>query len=109
MLLRAAESDEDPEVEAIVRMRRPGLDVPHVRIVSRFGTIATCRLPASVVPDVRRHPHVASLKAARPIGPEPEAPDWEEKLDDPTPRPTDARRPPALGVTGSGVVVGAVD
>src|SRR3954447_21440396 len=68
-LLRRSGAAPDEVLEAIVRLRRPGLRVPGVRIVSRFGTVATCRLPMGAVWAVHDHPHVASLKAARPVVP----------------------------------------
>src|SRR5829696_2822062 len=110
LLLRSEEAAEDPVVEAIVRLRRPGLDVPGVRIVSRFGSIATCRLAASSILEVRKHPNVASLKAPRRMGPELDSPDASGAPIDPSGfRPTDIRRPPGLSLTGAGVVVGVVD
>lgn len=110
LLLRSDEAAEDPVVEAIVRLRRPGLEVPGVRIVSRFGSIATCRLAASAIREVRQHPNVASLKAPRRLGPEPGSPDPGDASIDPSGLPpTDIRRPPGLSLTGAGVVVGVVD
>lgn len=60
----------DRVVEAIIRLRRPRVQLPGVRIVARFGSVATCRLPLSAIRAVRAHPAVVSLKAARPLGPE---------------------------------------
>ena len=62
-LLLAEGTAADRMIEAIIRLRRPGLDVPGVRIVARFGTVATCRLRAGDVAAVRAHPDVISLKA----------------------------------------------
>src|SRR6478736_1611782 len=93
----------DREVEAIIRFRRPGAELPGVRVVARFGPIATCRLPVAAVRDVRAHPEVLSLKAARRLGAEHAA---EAAYDDGGDVP---RRPPGLPLTGAGVVVGAVD
>ena len=110
LLLRSEEAAEDPVVEAIVRLRQPGLEVPGARIVSRFGTIATCRLAASAIRDVRRHPDVVSLKAPRLLGPEYDSPNpVGAPLDRLELRPTDVRRSPDLPLTGAGVVVGVVD
>ncbi|TYB51329.1 S8 family serine peptidase [Nonomuraea sp. PA05] len=67
-LLRDAPADR--MVEAIIRFRRPGVELPSVRLVARFGSVATCRLPLSAVREVWAHPDVISLKAPRPISPE---------------------------------------
>ena len=46
-LLRAeAGADGDRVIEAIIRLARPGIEIPDIRIVSRFGTVATCRIRA---------------------------------------------------------------
>lgn len=113
-LLRAEPSAPDREVEAIIRLRDARAVVPGVRLVARFGRIATCRLAAGDVPAVRRHPAVRSLKASRRYGPDPLGPI--ERIGAGGVRggslPGAARRPPeldAMGLTGDGVVVGVVD
>ncbi len=113
-LLRNEEAVEDRVIEAIIRFRRSGVTLPGVRIVSRFGEIATCRLARSAVRDVRAHPEVASLKAPRILGREPvrqeepgSAGGWDR--DPPEQRTTDIRRPLGLPLTGAGVVVAAID
>ena len=69
-LLRAeAGTDGGRELEAVVRLAAPGLDVPGVRMVARFGTVATCRVLARDVIAVRARPEVISVKAARGISP----------------------------------------
>ena len=76
-LLRAeAGTDGDRVLEAVIRLARPGIEIPGVRIVSRFGTIVTCRIRARDVIAVRARPDVISLKAARGLSPgfEPPAP-----------------------------------
>jgi subtilisin family serine protease len=112
-LLRAeAGADGDRVLEAVIRLTRPGIEIPDVRIVSCFGTIATCRIRARDVVAVRARPEVVSLKAARGLSPE-----LGPALGPPGPagpavpgiRPTDVRRSPALELTGAGVVVAAVD
>jgi subtilisin family serine protease len=112
-LLRAeAGTEGDRVLEAIIRLARPGIDIPDVRMVSRFGTIATCRIRARDVIAVRARPDVISLKAPRIL-----SPGFEPSVTPPDPdspalsevRPTDMRRSPGLGLTGSGVVVAAVD
>ncbi len=121
------EGGADRVIEAIIRFRRPRVELPGVRVVARFGRIATCRLPLAAVGDVRAHPDVVSLKAARPLGPECGS-DW--RHDDgaralsqriSAPDESDApeevaafhhespRRPPGLPLTGARVVVGVVD
>ena len=112
-LLRAeADSDGGRTLEAIIRMDRPGIEIPDVRMVSRFGHIATCRIHASDVVAVRARPDVVSLKAARSLSPgyEPQA-DAQvgAQPSRPNARATDVRRSPSLAVTGAGVVVGVVD
>ena len=102
-------STDDREVEAIVRLDRPQVGVAGVRIVSRFGRIATCRLRKDSILEVRRDENVVSLKAARALGPEhlqEENGDtaWERRG-----RDGDRRRPPGLLLTGAGVTVGFVD
>ena len=85
-------------VEAIIRFRTPRSRLPGVRIVARFGRIATCRLPLGAVRSVWEHPDVLSLKASRPLGPdleEPGAPLHEGGSPDaPGPPAEPLRRPP---------------
>jgi subtilisin family serine protease len=104
----------DRMVEAIIRFRRPRVELPGVRVVARFGRIATCRLPLGAVLQVRAHPDVASLKAARPLGPEgfpPGVPEVEERWEHRRRLvgPDIPRRPAGLSLTGAGVDVGVVD
>ncbi|MGW1726447.1 S8 family serine peptidase [Streptomyces sp. NPDC002306] len=111
-VLRAeAGADADREVEAVVRFREPGVEVPGVRVVSRFGTVATCRIPISDIVAVRARPEVLSVKAARGVVPgrEPDAAVPDSPGARPLPRRADLRRGPLLGPTGAGVVVAAVD
>jgi subtilisin family serine protease len=106
--LRRSTDRDSREVEAIVRLDRPQARVAGLRIVSRFGCIATCRLRKDSILDVHRNDHVVSLKAARALGPE-----HRQQAGDPAPersRPDgDSRRPPGLRLTGAGVTVGFVD
>jgi subtilisin family serine protease/LAS superfamily LD-carboxypeptidase LdcB len=117
----------DRVVEAIIRFRWPGVELPGVRVVARFGCIATCRLPLAAVPEVRAHPDVVSLKAARPLGPEgsrcgaheltdPARIDADRRASEQTqahgespPGRDVPRRPDGLSLTGACVVVGVVD
>lgn len=110
-LLRAERSTPDREIEAIIRLRDTRAVIPGVRLVARFGRIATCRLAAGSAPAVRRHPAVRSLKASRRDGPDPSRPIGADGGRG-GPRPGDVRRPPELdaaGLTGDGVVIGVVD
>jgi subtilisin family serine protease len=105
-LLRAeAAADGDREVEAIIRFVRPGTEISGVRVVSRFGTIATCRILARDVIRIRALDDVASVKAAHGLSPG-------SGLGAAGPGdmlPDDVRRPPGLTLTGRGVVVASVD
>jgi subtilisin family serine protease len=109
-LLRAeVDSDRDRVIEAIIRLARPGIEIPDVRIVSQFGAIATCRIPARDVVAVRARSDVISVKAARALseGVAPTAAPHSPIR--PTTQATDVRRSPELTVTGTGVIVAAVD
>ncbi|MEA2603861.1 MAG: hypothetical protein QOF89_4853 [Acidobacteriota bacterium] len=103
-------SGED-EVEAIVQLDPEGDVPPHVRVIARFGEIATVRLPRQRIAETWADESVVSLKAARPFGLDPdplpmasdtEAEDLEEETDD-------RRRPEGLGAAGRGVVVAVLD
>ncbi|WP_066370340.1 S8 family serine peptidase [Herbidospora mongoliensis] len=105
-LLRSDIDCDDREVEALIRLRWPDQAVRDVRIVSRFGDIATCRLPVGSILSTRQDRNVVSLKAARSLGPEaePYGPELVRSL-----TRADVRRPPGLALTGAGVVIGIVD
>src|SRR5436309_5043136 len=107
-LLRGERVVEDRMVEAIIRLRRPGSEVPGVSIVSLFGRIATCRLELGSIRRVRAQPDVVSLKASRPLGPE-DRTFAEEDRELPEAIAADSRRRQELELTGAGVVVAAVD
>lgn len=110
-LLRADVDDPDHELEAVIRFARPDVDdVPGVRLVARFGTIATCRIRAGDVVPVRARDDVLSLKAARRVSPalEPAVQSLMTTGHD-AERITDVRRQPVLAASGRGVVVSAVD
>ena len=67
--------DRAGEVEAIIRLDRPDVDVAGVRIVARFGPVATCRLQAATASWPRWHDdNVLSLKAARRSAPKRRSP-----------------------------------
>ncbi len=102
LLLRSA---GDAEVEAIVRLADPSVELPGVRMVSRFGTVATCRMPADKVVGIRSRPDVYSVKAPRVIGPTL----LEARSEARRVRATERRRPRGLGANGAGTIVASVD
>ncbi|WP_156132318.1 S8 family serine peptidase [Paraburkholderia terrae] len=109
-----AEGSPDDSVPVIIRLDNPGVIPDGVRIVSRFGNIATCRLLRGAIPSVRAHASVASMKAARSYGPAiDEAGEVFEDFQDFDvqlyPGPTDQRRPDGDLPTGKGVIVAHID
>ena len=59
----------DKDIEAVALLR-PGGPLPDaLRVVTTFGPIVTCRIPAGAVREVRAHPRIASLKATRVVEP----------------------------------------
>ncbi|SED01976.1 phage tail tip lysozyme [Streptomyces melanosporofaciens] len=96
-------------VEAIVRLDRPNAEIPGLRLVARFGQIATCRIAVERIPQVYNDPRVLSLKASRLVGPE-RAPLCHGKpIVGLTPTRTDRCGPANRRLTGQGVVVGVID
>ncbi|MFN2397745.1 MAG: S8 family serine peptidase [Gemmatimonadaceae bacterium] len=104
-LLRAGSTGD--EIEAIIRLTDPAARLPGVRLISRFGAIATCRLPLHNVIATREQDEVASLKAPRALAPERAYSDVDDA--DIALRPTDERRPRWMPYTGLGCVVGVLD
>jgi phosphatidylserine/phosphatidylglycerophosphate/cardiolipin synthase-like enzyme/subtilisin family serine protease len=104
------EGSADDIVSVILRLA-PGAPLVGVRVVSRFGPIATCRLRRGDIPRVRAEAQVLSMKAARFYGPTLEGLDAEpvEEDDDLEPKATDRRRPTGHLPTGAGVVVAHID
>jgi subtilisin family serine protease len=109
--LRAAAQKEVPgETEAIIRLAPGAAPPPQVRLIARFGEIATCRLPRERIWEVWSEDEVTSLKAPWPFGIDPDplegtsadAEEWDAGA-------SDVRRPPDLTVTGDGILVGIVD
>jgi subtilisin family serine protease len=101
---RVARGGSADEVSVILRLRRPSDPPAGVRIMARFGDIATARVPVRAIEKVWQDPRTASVKAPRDYRPEVEpapagAPD----------APQDNRRPPGPAPTGRGVLVGFVD
>jgi len=109
-LLRAAKDEDAEEVEAIIRLDSPQLEIPGVRIVARFGPIATCRLRRDSILRTRDEENVKSLKAPRLFGPEREAENTNSARKLPlAPVHGDQRRPGDITLTGKGVVIGIID
>ncbi len=96
------------EIEAIIKLRDPNVVPPHVQLVSRFGNVATCRLPGNRIQEVWANPDCLSLKAARLL-----EFDGQHHLDaqsaDVALRESDRRRPSGMQATGRNVVIGVVD
>ncbi len=103
------EGNADDEIKSIIRLRETGDTPPGVRIVTRFGNIATVRLPRHAILDTHADETVASLKAPRLLTPEPDVhiQTAEEPADSYTNQ--DQRRPSNLPETGQGIIVGIID
>lgn len=109
-LLKTGGNDDAEEIEAIIRLDDPRAKIAGVRIVSRFGPIATCRLRKESILETRAEENVRSLKAPRLLGPELEPEGLNARLRlPPAVLPSDVRRPPGLSLTGAGVVIGIID
>jgi subtilisin family serine protease len=92
------------EVEAIARLDSPAATVPGLRRVSRFGSVATCRLSVDDIVSVRANSHVLSLKAARAF--HAERPSVTARAQG---SETSRGTAPAATFTGAGVVIGILD
>lgn len=115
----ADEGGPDEQVSVIVRLREGGGVPAPIRVIARFGLIATCRLRRGDIAAVRMQ--VASMKRPQYYTPTPETAadsdagkadddsEWSiEAGDDVVFRPGDARRREGLP-TGAGVVVAHLD
>lgn len=98
------EGDDEDIVDAVIRLDVGEPLPPGVRLIARFGTVATCRLRRGDVVRTRRNEAVDSMKAARFVYGEPASLDGDADI-----RATDLRRPPTLLATGRGVVVAVLD
>lgn len=96
------------DIEAIIRLATPQRIPPGVRIVARFGDIATCRIPRRHVVETWADEAVLSLKAARPFDDDDGADDESDERPADEPDPQD-RRPTDLDTTGAGVIVAVID
>ncbi|QIS14221.1 phage tail tip lysozyme [Nocardia arthritidis] len=97
----------DDEVSVLVRLGGGAALPEAVRVVSRFGPIATVRLPRIAVAELRAHPDVLSVKAPRLY--RPDVFTDSAGIADLAVLDTDGRRPSDPVVSGRGVVVGVVD
>jgi subtilisin family serine protease len=60
-----AEALAGREVAVVARITHAGAAVPGLRVVARFGAVVTGRVALGRLLEVRRHPHVVSLKATQ--------------------------------------------
>ncbi|MGZ3183109.1 MAG: S8 family serine peptidase [Telluria sp.] len=111
-----AEGAADDEVAVIVRLDLNLVPPEGLRIVARFGPVATVRLRRGDILSLRAHAAVRSMKAAHLYGPMPSDEDHEEATEfagapseDLEPLPGDVRRPHGLASTGRGVVLAHID
>jgi subtilisin family serine protease len=97
------------EVKAIVRLRNPDHVPSGVRIIARFGNIATCRLQRDQIVAVHEDERVESVKAAELLREDDEIDPLELEID-PLEGVTqsDERRPEGLEARGRGVVCAAI-
>jgi hypothetical protein len=104
LYLEGARGDE---VMALFRLRDESATPAGVRIVTRFGRIATGRLAREDILRVRALPEVVSMKAPDPLIAD-DAID-EEPFEDLPLAASDVRRPASLAESGRGVVIGIID
>ena len=99
------------EVAVIVRLREGATPPPDLRLVARFGPIATGRALRGRLAAIHDHPAVLSEKAPRIYSSEPAPAPDEPGLSeaDPTPAAGDHRRPEGLLESGAGTIVAAID
>jgi subtilisin family serine protease len=88
-------------VAVVARLVDPGLPVPGLEPVARFGAVVTGRVRLGDLVAVRRDANVASLKASRLLGPS-------LRFSAPQVGAQRVHAPP-LGLSGRGVVVGVLD
>jgi len=97
----------DDSVPAIVRLAPGQAPPPHLRVVARFGDVATVRVRRGDVGEAYASDAIASFKAVRWLMPEPGDGD-ESGTPSPVDGPGDQRRDPAWP-TGRGTIVAALD
>ena len=108
-LYEMLEGDPEDEVAAVIRFTDAEAVPPGVRLVTRFGDVATCRLKRSDILETRGADDVLSLKAPRLVAPPEPDPEVDEVELGEELQARDERRPPSLTETGRGVVVGGID
>ncbi|MGE5828269.1 MAG: S8 family serine peptidase, partial [Micromonosporaceae bacterium] len=101
----AGEGGGADEIAVIVRLSADWVLPDGVRMVSRFGDIATVRAPRERLADIATCDSVLALEASRPLRLV-DAPPAEPDDDDAVPY---LRRPPGVIGTGRGVVVAVLD
>jgi hypothetical protein len=108
----------DEEVSAIIRLKEGAEPPPNVRVVSRFGEVATIRLRRDEILPTWENDRVVSVKASRKVFASPAqangAGEAEELVEEEMEAEDESsqRRPPplpALPEDGTGVVVGVCD
>jgi subtilisin family serine protease len=108
-----AEGAPDEDVAVVVRLNPKSEPPPGLRIVARFGTVATARAARQDLRRLHSDPAIASLKAPRLYAGEIEAAggelEYEVDESDTDPTPDDRRRPPGLAETGKGCVIAVID
>ncbi len=106
--LHAGQGEEDLSV--IIRVSDPEGLPPDVRVITRFGDIATARLPRARLQELADSPAISGLEASRNLRPsdDTEEPDLADVEEDPAAAPY-RRRPEGLDVTGRGSVVAVLD
>lgn len=106
-----ASGEPGDEVAIIVRLH-PGRAPPDsLRLIARFGWIATGRAQRDRLAAIHDHPAVASLKAPRIYAGEYHFNSQEPGIfeADPDPGETDQRRPAGLAETGRGTAIAVID
>ncbi|HSI16952.1 MAG TPA: S8 family serine peptidase [Sphingomonas sp.] len=105
-----AEGGPDDEVAVVVRLHHGANPPAALRLVTRFGTIATGRAQRGALRALHADPAIASLKAPREYARELDAVHGAGEADGPPDAaPDDVRRPPDLPETGRGTVVCVID
>jgi hypothetical protein len=102
------QGDADDEVAAILRLSSLGAVPDGVRLVTKFGDIATVRLRRGDIPTVRGAERVASMKAVRPLYRE-AARTRTSSTGNIVATLGDERRPRTEQATGRGVVIAVID
>src|SRR2546421_4066088 len=96
------EGDSEEELEVILKLRPEAPPPPDVRIITRFGDIATARVRRGRVQATWTDEAAISVKAPRLVGPEIDAVPAQGE-------PVFAGRPRPEGANGQGIVIGVID